>query len=99
MWVVAKVKIKNLHTFKKDLVEKTDNNIKFYHPKIEYDRYEGNNIKKLLELESPQSIDSFLGYDHLKEYIYECDDFDQFLDITTTRQKRTQLQDSMNKMM
>jgi len=50
MWVVAKVKIKNLHTFKKDLVEKTDNNIKFYYPKIKYDRHEGNNIKKFEKL-------------------------------------------------
>ena len=32
MWAVAKVKIKNLNTFKKDLAKKLGNDIKFYYP-------------------------------------------------------------------
>ena len=39
MWAIAKVKIKNLNTFKKDLAEKVGNDIKFYYPKIEYFKY------------------------------------------------------------
>ena len=36
MWTVAKIKIKNLNTFKKELAEKAGNDIKFYYPKIDY---------------------------------------------------------------
>ena len=46
MWVVAKIKIKNLNNFKKDLSEKIGNDIKFYHPKIEYHKYFGNTVKR-----------------------------------------------------
>jgi hypothetical protein len=46
MWIVAKIKIKNLNTFKKDLTEKMGNDIKFYHPKLEYNKYFGNRVKK-----------------------------------------------------
>ena len=46
MWVVAKIKIKNLNTFKKDLAKKIGNDIKFYHPKFEYHKYFGNKVKK-----------------------------------------------------
>ena len=46
MWVVAKIKIKNLNTFKKDLSEKIGNDIKFYHPKIEYYKHFGNKVKR-----------------------------------------------------
>ena len=46
MWVVAKIKIKNLNTFKKDLAEKIGNDIKFYHPKIEYRKYFGDKVKR-----------------------------------------------------
>ena len=46
MWVVAKIKIKNLNTFKKDLIKKVGSDVKFYHPKIEYDKYFGNKVKK-----------------------------------------------------
>ena len=46
MWVVAKIKIKNLNIFKKDLTEKIGSDIKFYHPKLEYNRYFGNRVKK-----------------------------------------------------
>ena len=46
MWIVAKIKIKNLYTFKKEIREKTDKNIKFYIPKFEYEKYFGNKVKK-----------------------------------------------------
>ena len=46
MWAVAKVKIKNLNTFKKDLAKKIGNDIKFYHPKIEYHKYFGDTVKR-----------------------------------------------------
>ncbi len=46
MWIVAKIKIKNLSTFKKELKEKTDEKIKFYIPKFEYEKYFGNKVKK-----------------------------------------------------
>ena len=41
MWVVAKIKARNLNTFKKDLTEKIGTDIKFYNPKIEYHKYFG----------------------------------------------------------
>ena len=50
MWVVAKIKIKNLNAFKKDLVKKVGNDIEFYHPKIEYHRYFGDKIKRFEKL-------------------------------------------------
>ena len=46
MWIVAKVKIKNLNTFKKELSEKIGNDISFYHPKIEYHKHFGNKVKR-----------------------------------------------------
>ena len=47
MWVVAKIKIKELNIFKKNLSEKLGNDIKFYCPKIEYYSYFGNKQKRL----------------------------------------------------
>ena len=46
MWVVAKIKIKNLNIFKKNLAEKIGSDIKFYHPKIEYHKYFGDKVKR-----------------------------------------------------
>jgi len=46
MWIVAKIKLKNLETFKKNLSEKIGEDIKFYHPKVEYHKYFGNKVKK-----------------------------------------------------
>jgi len=46
MWIVAKIKIQELNTFKKKLTEKCDKNIKFYCPKIERHRFFRNKIKK-----------------------------------------------------
>ena len=45
MWVVAKVKIQEISIFKKELFEKYGAEIKFYSPKIEYNKYFGNKIK------------------------------------------------------
>ena len=50
MWVVAKIKIKNLNVFKKDLVKKVGNDIEFYQPKIEYHRYFGDKVKRFEKL-------------------------------------------------
>ena len=50
MWVVAKIKIKNLHVFKKDLVGKTGDDVKFYYPKVEYYRYFGSKVKRFEKL-------------------------------------------------
>lgn len=52
---------------------------------------------KLYQSRARSGGDDYSKY--LKEYIYECDDFDQFLEITASRDKRMNLQDSMNKMM
>ena len=46
MWIVAKIQIKNLNTFKKSLTEKMGSNVKFYLPKIEYHKYYGNKVKR-----------------------------------------------------
>ena len=50
MWLVAKIKIKNLNIFKKNIIEKIGKDIKFYYPKIEYNKYFGNRIKKFEKL-------------------------------------------------
>ena len=50
MWVVAKIKIKNLNTFKKNLAEKMGDDIKFYYPKVEYHKYFGNKVKRFEKL-------------------------------------------------
>jgi len=46
MWVVAKIKKKELSLFKEKLVEKLGKEIKFYSPKIQYQKYFKNKIKK-----------------------------------------------------
>ena len=50
MWIVAKIKRNNLNTFKKDLAKRTDDNIEFYYPKIEYHKYYGDNVKRFEKL-------------------------------------------------
>ena len=47
MWVVAKIKIKNLNTFKKDVAKKVGSDTKFYQPKFEYHKFFGSKVKKL----------------------------------------------------
>ena len=46
MWVVAKIKIKELNIFKKKLTEKFGKEVKFYYPKIEYYQWSRNKLKK-----------------------------------------------------
>ena len=46
MWVVAKIKIKDLNIFKKELAEKIGNDIKFYYPRIEYYKHFGKKVKR-----------------------------------------------------
>ena len=50
MWVVAKIKKKEVKIFKKDLIEKLGKDTLFYCPKIEYQQYFGKKIKKLEKL-------------------------------------------------
>lgn len=47
MWVVAKIKKKELHLFKNKLIKKFDSQIKFYNPKIQYQKCIKNKIKKI----------------------------------------------------
>ena len=47
MWVVAKIKKRELDLFKKELIEKFGTEIKFYSPKIQYQKYFQNKIKKI----------------------------------------------------
>ena len=44
MWKVAKIKVKELNIFKKELIEKFGSEIKIYYPKIEYQKYIKNCI-------------------------------------------------------
>ena len=39
MWVVAKIKAKEVKIFKKNMIEKSGEDIQFYCPKIEYQQY------------------------------------------------------------
>jgi len=50
MWIVAKVKRKELNFFKKKLVEEFGENTQFYYPKLQYQRYIKNKIKKFEKL-------------------------------------------------
>ena len=47
MWMVAKIKKKESHIFMKKLVKEFDSGIKFYNPKIQYEKYIKNKIKKI----------------------------------------------------
>ena len=46
MWVVAKIKGRELEIFKDNLIKKFGKETKFYYPKIEYHRYLKNKLKK-----------------------------------------------------
>ena len=46
MWVVAKVNIQEVNTFKRKLIEKFGKEIEFYNPKIVYYKNFKNKIKK-----------------------------------------------------
>ena len=47
MWIVARVKTKELNIFKVKLIEKLGKDIKFYHPKIEYSRCFKDKVKRV----------------------------------------------------
>ena len=47
MWIVAKIKPKEVNCFRKNMIEKSGENIQFYCPKIEYNRYIRNQIKRV----------------------------------------------------
>ena len=47
--MVAKIKKKELHIFKKELSKEFGVEIKFYNPKIQYQKYNHNKIKKIEE--------------------------------------------------
>ena len=47
MWTVAKIKKNEIETFKKNLVQKVGVDIEFYCPKIEYNKYFKNKVKRL----------------------------------------------------
>ena len=46
MWTVAKVKSKEINIFKEKLVEKFGKDTKFYSPKVKYQKFFKNKIKK-----------------------------------------------------
>ena len=46
MWIVAKVKTKEINIFKKKLLEKLGQETKFYYPKIEYQKYFKDKVSK-----------------------------------------------------
>ena len=50
MWVVAKIKKKEVKIFKKNMIEKSGKDTQFYCPKIEYQQYLRKKIKKLEKL-------------------------------------------------
>ena len=50
MWIVAKIKTKEINIFKKKLIEKLGKEIRFYYPKIEYHKYFGYKVKRLEKL-------------------------------------------------
>ena len=39
MWIVAKIKLKELNIFKKNILEKLGQETQFYYPKIQYNKY------------------------------------------------------------
>ena len=46
MWVVAKIKSRELEIFKENLIKKFGKETKFYYPKIEYHKYYGDKVKR-----------------------------------------------------
>ena len=46
MWIVAKIKKREIKIFKEDLIKKVGKDIQFYCPKVEYRKYFGDKVKK-----------------------------------------------------
>ena len=47
MWLVAKIKKREIETFKRDLIKKSGSNTEFYCPKFEYYKYFRKKVKRL----------------------------------------------------
>ena len=60
MWVVAKIKAKEVKIFERNMIEKSDENIQFYCPKIEYQQYFKKKIKKIEKL----ALGDYIFCDH-----------------------------------
>ena len=45
MWIVAKIKPKEVNCFRKNMIEKSGENIQFYCPKIKYQKYFRRQLK------------------------------------------------------
>ena len=69
MWIIAKIKLKNLNTFKKELSQKIGEDLKFYIPKIEYHKYYGSKVKRF-EFQTISSPVPFIGL--LTAALYRC---------------------------
>ena len=50
MWAVAKIKTGQIKIFKEDLIKRIGKDIKFYCPKVKYEKYSGNKIKNIEKL-------------------------------------------------
>ena len=50
MWIVAKVKRKELNIFKQKLIEEFGKDTQFYYPKLQYQKFIKNKIKKFEKL-------------------------------------------------
>ncbi len=50
MWIVAKVKRKELNIFKQKLIEELGKDTQFYYPKLQYQKFIKNKIKKFEKL-------------------------------------------------
>ena len=68
MWVVAKIKIKNLNTFKKNIREKMGDGVKFYQPKFEYHKFFGDKVKRFEKFVLENYI--FCYHEKFKKYNY-----------------------------
>ena len=47
MWIVAKIKRKEMGIFKESFIKNAGKDIQFYCPKIQYHRYFGNKLKMI----------------------------------------------------
>ena len=68
MWIVAKIKSKELNIFKEKLNKKFGEEINFYSPKITYNRYFNNKIKKFDRL----ILESYIFCFHKKFSRSDC---------------------------
>ena len=67
MWIVAKVRSKELNTFKKNLTDKLDKDVKFYYPKIEYKKIIKSRVKKFEKI----LLENYIFCYHAKFSKYE----------------------------